>query len=160
MPDFLDLVGRDRLSPGRRQFRQRDFCKPRLAPRATHRDQFQYRIAHIRPGGIEPAAEDFGSFAFGADCKVSTTVASVGGVRSRLGRPHQGNGLGQVTDEIVRQAEQHRIGSRLGQVTDQTGLGRGKTQFAVSEAKPQPRSGSASVAKNAASAQSSPIAPA
>ena len=110
VPDLLDLGERTPDHSASAVLASRAETPTRSAP-VRSLSSAQRPVASSR---VEPAREQRRAPRLaGADCSVSTTVASRGGLsRFAAFRPDQRDGLGRVADIVARQIEQHGIDAR------------------------------------------------
>ncbi len=149
MPDLFDVCDVDRRQDGGllaafRRRRRADGVRPhhgrggarqarRHADAQTACDQLQQRPAPFRLQGVQPAFDQTGRLLPACALQRVNDLAqrrlAVGPVVG-IGRPDQGDRLGQVAHIVVGPAEQHRIDPRLGGLADHGRLRCGECQVA------------------------------
>ena len=127
-PDQLDLV---RILVA--ECRHRGLRQPRRHADAQRAgDELEQSPAAGLVEQIEPVSEPPRQLGLAERCKRGDDFGERGGGLGGLlrQRPHQRDGLGQVADVVVGQAEQHRIGALGDQPVDQARLGVAERQGA------------------------------
>ena len=119
-----------RLRPRRRFRRARSRQSRRCADAQATGDQLEQRQTHRRIGRIQPAGDDVGKRCLWCGLqRVHHLGQARRGCVGRPCRPHQRDRFGQIADIVIRPGEQHRIGARRGEFSDQPRLCSGKRQF-------------------------------
>ncbi len=126
MPDFLDLVGLDGEVPGQGEFGEAQ----RRADAQAAGDQLDQGDAGRDVARIEPGFDQRGDLGAGRRAQGGDEIGQAGRGLVPCRRPEQGDGLGEVADEIVGQREQLGIGAGGGQLAQHGGFGTRKVERA------------------------------
>jgi len=128
VPNFLDVIGGGAALG---EFGERDAGEAAGGADAQAAgDELQQGETGSSVGGVEPAGDEGGEAGLGGEVQRLDHVRERGGRGVGVGvRPDQGDGFGEVADEVVGQGEEGGVGAGAGQFADEGGLGGGEVEF-------------------------------